>query len=321
MKIVFMGTPDFSVPVLQKLIDHENIEVACVVTQPDRPKGRKQVLTAPPVKKIAQKYGIPVLQPEKVRKPEAVQQILACRPDVLITAAYGQILPQPLLDGPRLGCINVHASLLPAYRGAAPIQKAIIDGKQETGVTIMYMVKKLDAGDILAQVRVPITDDETFGTLHDKLSEAGSRLVMKTLPDLAKGILTPVKQDEAHVTFAPSIKRADESIDWRRSASDIRNLIRGLNPFPGAHTTINGENFKIFQALLSDQPSADRKPGTVLSVEQDSFSVATGSGGCLKVIECQPAGKKRMRVADYLHGRSLKDGTVLGEENEKNRRP
>lgn len=311
MKIAFMGTPDFAVPVLQNLLNDPSYEVVCVVTQPDRPKGRKHKMTPPPVKSLAEKYNIPVLQPEKVRKPEAVQEILDFEADLLVTAAYGQILPESLLKGPAFGCVNVHASLLPDYRGAAPIQQAIIDGKSESGVTIMYMVKKLDAGDILTQVRVPIDEQDTFGSLHDKLSAAGSKLLMETLPQLAAGSLTPVVQNEAEVTFAPSIQHQDEEIQWVNQASDVRNLIRGLNPFPGAFTYLTGDVFKIYAAELTSQETHEQ-PGTIIGKDDDGFFVATGGGQVIKVTECQPAGKKRMRAADFLRGKTLDKGIVLG---------
>lgn len=314
MRIVFMGTPDFAVPVLQRLIEDPNNEVVCVVTQPDRPKGRKHQLTPPPVKLLAQNYSIPVLQPERVRNPEAVQSILAYRADLLVTAAYGQILPESLLKEPRLGCINVHASLLPAYRGAAPIQQSIIDGQKETGVTIMYMVKKLDAGDLLTQVHVPIESADTFGSLHDKLSAAGSDLLMETLPKLAAGELTPQPQDEARVTYAPSIQREDEQIIWTRSAEQIRNQIRGLNPFPGAFTSLYGKNFKIFAAELTDG-ATDECPGTIVACHTDAFFVAAGDKCALKITECQPSGKKRMHAADFLRGKPLSVGVVLGGQS------
>ncbi|MCI1881860.1 MAG: methionyl-tRNA formyltransferase [Sporolactobacillus sp.] len=315
MKIVFMGTPDFSVPILQRLIDEPSVDIACAVTQPDRPKGRKHRLTPPPVKVLAKKYAIPVLQPEKVRRPDAVRAILSYRPDLLITAAYGQILPQTLLSGPHFGCINVHASLLPEYRGAAPIQQAIIDGKKESGVTIMYMVKKLDAGDIISQIKVPIAGDDTFGTLHDKLSAAGADLLMKTLPRIAQGRVTPVRQDESRVTFAPSIKHEDEAIDWRRPAEAVRNQIRGLNPVPGAYTYLNGHVFKIFAADRAERREPDRVPGTVVEAAGDCLLVAAGSGELLRITECQPAGKKRMSVAAFLRGSHLEAGTVLGKSS------
>lgn len=311
MKIAFMGTPDFAVPVLQRLLEDPNYDVVCVITQPDRPKGRKHKLTSPPVKVLAEKFAIPVLQPEKVRKAEAVQEILSFGADILVTAAYGQILPESLLNGPPLGCVNVHASLLPFYRGAAPIQQSIIDGQKKTGVTIMYMVKKLDAGDILTQVRVPIDDQDTFGTLHDKLSAAGSDLLIETLPQLAAGTLTPKAQKEEEVTFAPSIQHEDEEIKWEKTAVDVRNLIRGLNPFPGAYTRLNGSIFKIYAAELT-KVKTEEKPGTIFENDTDGFLVATGHGQAIKVMECQPSGKKRMHAADFLRGKALELGIVLG---------
>lgn len=306
-----MGTPDFSVPVLQRLID-DGYTISAVVTQPDRPKGRKKVLTASPVKHLAETYGLPVLQPEKVRAPEAVEEILSYHPDILITAAYGQILPSALLDAPPLGAINVHASLLPKYRGAAPIQQAIIDGEKETGVTIMYMVQALDAGDMLAQAKVPIEDQDTFGTLHDKLSALGSDLLARTLLDLEKGKIKPVPQNDSEATVAPSIKHKDEAINWTKSGKDVCNLIRGLNPFPGAYTLLNGKVFKIY-AVENVTPDYDgaEAPGTVTKVDKDGFAVACG-GGAVKVIECQPSGKKRMTAEQFLRGRALASGTVLG---------
>ncbi|RYM07224.1 methionyl-tRNA formyltransferase [Sporolactobacillus sp. THM7-7] len=313
MKVIFMGTPDFSVPVLNELLADERVDVAAVVTQPDRPKGRKRKLTPPPVKVLALENGLPVLQPEKVRDPQSVADILSYRPDLLITAAYGQILPRTLLAGPPLGCINVHASLLPEYRGAAPIQQAIIDGRTETGVTIMYMVEKLDAGDILSQVSVPIDDHDTFGTLHDKLSAAGAGLLMKTLPGLAAGECRPVPQDDDKATYAPSIRREDEAINWRKTAGEVRNLIRGLNPFPGAFTKLDGKELKIFAAEPAKVSAGKAMPGTIVKIEEDGFLVAAGSSTALKVTECQPSGKKRMSASAFLRGRTLPTGAVLGE--------
>lgn len=315
MKIAFMGTPEFAVPVLEKLLDDPAYTVVCVVTQPDRPKGRRRELSAPPVKRTALARGLPVLQPEKIRKPEAVAEILAYSPDLLVTAAYGQILPQTLLEGPRLGCVNVHGSLLPDYRGAAPIQKAIIDGKEETGITIMYMVKQLDAGDMLAQVRVAITPDDTYGTLHDKLSAAGSRLLLETLPAIEAGTICPVKQDEGRVTFAPSIQHDDEAIDWTRNASAIRDLVRGLNPSPGAFTVLDKKTFKLFATELAERHT-EAAPGTIVALDHTGIFVAAGAGDVLQITECQPSGKKRMGAADYLNGsgRDLHVGMRFGDK-------
>jgi methionyl-tRNA formyltransferase len=315
MNVIFMGTPDFSVPILQKLLDDRHVEVIAVVTQPDRPKGRKRMPVAPPVKTAAAKRGIPVMQPEKIKNPEAVRKIMSYRPDLLITAAYGQILPEALLKEPPFGCINVHASLLPEYRGAAPIQQAIIDGKKETGVTIMYMVRKLDAGDIIAQTKVPIDEEDTFGTLHDKLSAAGAELLIRLLPEIAERRAPRRAQDESRVSYAPQIKRADEVIDWTKHADDVRNLIRGLNPTPGASTLLDGKVFKIFAAELGNVTGISDPPGTILQTTDDGFLVAAGSGSTLKVTECQPAGKKRMRAADFLRGAHLPAGSVFGERS------
>ncbi len=307
-----MGTPDFSVPVLQTLLK-DGYEVVAVVTQPDRPKGRKRVLTPPPVKVEALKHEIPVLQPEKIRLEEEYQQVLAYEPDLIVTAAFGQILPTPILEAPKYGCINVHASLLPELRGGAPIHYSILQGKPKTGVTIMYMVEKLDAGDILTQVEVPIEERDHVGTLHDKLSAAGAKLLSKTIPSLVKGEITPVKQNDDEATFASNIKREQEKIDWARTGEEIYNHIRGLHPWPVAYTTADGQVMKIW---WGEKVSASGKPGTVLSLEEDGFIVATGNETAIKVTELQPAGKKRMDAAQYLRGTSVEVGTVLGDVNE-----
>ncbi|MED4011457.1 MULTISPECIES: methionyl-tRNA formyltransferase [Priestia] len=312
MKVVFMGTPDFSVPVLQTLLK-DGYEVVAVVTQPDRPKGRKRVLTPPPVKVEALKHEIPVLQPEKIRLEEEYQQVLAYEPDLIVTAAFGQILPTPILEAPKYGCINVHASLLPELRGGAPIHYSILQGKPKTGVTIMYMVEKLDAGDILTQVEVPIEERDHVGTLHDKLSAAGAKLLSETIPSLVKGEITPVKQNDGEATFASNIKREQEKIDWARTGEEIYNHIRGLHPWPVAYTTADGQVMKIW---WGEKLSASGKPGTVLSLEEDGFVVATGNETAIKVTELQPAGKKRMDAAQYLRGTSVEVGTVLGDVNE-----
>ncbi|WP_144643923.1 methionyl-tRNA formyltransferase [Priestia megaterium] len=312
MKVVFMGTPDFSVPVLQTLLK-DGYEVVAVVTQPDRPKGRKRVLTPPPVKVEAVKHEIPVLQPEKIRLEEEYQQVLAYEPDLIVTAAFGQILPTPILEAPKYGCINVHASLLPELRGGAPIHYSILQGKPKTGVTIMYMVEKLDAGDILTQVEVPIEERDHVGTLHDKLSAAGAKLLSETIPSLVKGEITPVKQNDDEATFASNIKREQEKIDWAHTGEEIYNHIRGLHPWPVAYTTADGQVMKIW---WGEKVSASGKPGTVLSLEEDGFVVATGNETAIKVTELQPAGKKRMDAAQYLRGTSVEVGTVLGDVNE-----
>jgi methionyl-tRNA formyltransferase len=300
VRIVFMGTPDFAVPCLRKLLE-EKYNVVAVVTQPDRPKGRKKQLAAPPVKEAALLFGLPVLQPEKL-KVNGVQDILDYKPDLIVTAAFGQILPKELIDYPKYGCINVHASLLPEYRGGAPIHKAIIDGKKETGVTIMYMVEKLDAGDMLSQVRVPIEESDNVGTMHDKLSRAGAKLLLETIPKLINGDIEPKPQDESKVTYAWNIKREDERLDWTKTARELFNQVRGLNPWPVAYTTVNEQVVKIWEAnVLDEDRTGDKEPGMILSVAPEGIDVQTGRG-ILRLTQIQPAGKKAMAVADYVRG-------------------
>jgi len=299
-----MGTPDFSVPVLQQILQ-DGYEVIAVVTQPDRPVGRKKTLTPPPVKVEAQKHGIPVYQPEKIRQSEELAAIINLQPDLIVTAAFGQILPNELLEAPKFGCINVHASLLPELRGGAPIHYSIIQGKEKTGITIMYMAEKLDAGDILTQVEVPIEEKDTVGTLHDKLSAAGSELLAETLPKLLSGSITPIQQDDSLATFASNIKRADEQIDWSKTGEDIYNQVRGMNPWPVAFTTYKNEAMKIWsvQKISKQNPY---EPGTILAIEKDGFIVGTGNDTAIKITELQPAGKKKMTADVYLRGAGAK---------------
>jgi len=303
-KIVFMGTPDFSVPVLQQILK-DGYEVIGVVTQPDRPVGRKKTLTPPPVKVEAEKHNIPVYQPEKIRQSEELAAIINLQPDLIVTAAFGQILPKELLEAPKFGCINVHASLLPELRGGAPIHYSIIQGKEKTGITIMYMAEKLDAGDILTQVEVAIAESDTVGTLHDKLSEAGSKLLSETLPKLLSGSITPIPQDDALATFASNIRRSDELIDWSLTGEEIYNKVRGMNPWPVAFTTYKKEVMKIWsvQKVAKENPDV---PGAILAIEEDGFIIGTGNGTAIKVTELQPAGKKKMTAEVYLRGAGAK---------------
>ena len=308
-----MGTPDFSVPILRQIIG-DGYDCIGVVTQPDRPVGRKKVLTPPPVKVEAKKLGIPVFQPERIKQSEELQTILQLKPDLIVTAAFGQILPLELLTAPKFGCINVHASLLPELRGGAPIHYAIIQGKEKTGVTIMYMAEKLDAGDILTSVEVPILEDDNVGTMHDKLSEAGAKLLSETIPKLLKNELTPIVQDEEKVTFASNIQREQEKVDWTQSGEVIYNHIRGLNPWPVAYTLLRGTVLKIWQSkkILNENKAA---PGTVVNIEADGIVIATGNETAIKITELQPSGKKRMSAEQYLRGAvsDLTTGTILGE--------
>lgn len=307
-----MGTPDFAVPSLRVLLEEkEQVEVIGVVTQPDRPKGRKKVLTPPPVKVEALNHELPVFQPQKLKSEEATRQILALQPDLIVTAAYGQILPEPVLKAPKYGCINVHASLLPKYRGGAPIHHAIINGEKETGVTIMYMVKALDAGDMLLQRAIPITPEDNVGTMHDKLASLGAELLKEVLPSIFDGTVQAVPQEEDEATFAPNISREDEKIDWSRSAEELDCQIRGLCPWPVAYTLWKGKPFKIWKASF-DNEEAHAEPGTVIRLDADGIVVATGKG-TLQLTEVQPSGKKRMSAKQFINGRQMKAGDRFGD--------
>lgn len=314
--MVFMGTPDFSVPILQQLII-DGYQVIAVVTQPDRPKGRKKEMTPPPVKVEAQKHAIPVIQPNKISNKEELATVLALKPDLIVTAAFGQILPKELLDAPKFGCINVHASLLPELRGGAPIHYAILQGKKVTGITIMYMAEKLDAGDILTQVEVPIDEKDHVGTLHDKLSQAGAKLLSETIPRLLDGRITPIKQNDQQATFAANIKREQEKINWNRSGEEIYNHIRGLHPWPVAYSLLQGQVIKIWWGEKVKTTST-KHPGTIIAIEDDGITVATGNEISIKITELQPAGKKRMTARQYLRGagENISIGDMLGNENE-----
>lgn len=303
-KIVFMGTPAFSAPIL-RMLHEEGYDVLAVVTQPDRPVGRKKVLTPPPVKEEAVRLGLPVIQPEKLRGSDELQEILALQPDLVVTAAFGQILPKELLEAPRLGCINVHASLLPLYRGGAPIHQSIIDGQAETGVTIMYMVGKLDAGDIISQRAIVIEEADHTGGMFDKLSDVGRDLLKDTLPTIIAGTNERIVQDEGKVTYARNISREQERIDWNSEARAIYNQVRGLHPWPVAYTTFEEASFKIWWAQVGET-TTNAVPGEVVAIHKDAFEIATGEGGSLKVLDCQPAGKKRMTAEEFLRGTGSK---------------
>ncbi|CQR47746.1 Methionyl-tRNA formyltransferase [Paraliobacillus sp. PM-2] len=314
-KIVFMGTPDFAVPILQQLI-RDDYEIVLVVTQPDRPKGRKRTLTPPPVKVEAEKHDIPVYQPEKVK--DTYDEILAYQPDLIVTAAFGQILPKALLEAPTYGCINVHASLLPQLRGGAPIHYAILQGKKETGITIMYMVEKLDAGAIITQDSLSIQPTDHVGTLHDKLAELGAELLHETLPNIFNGNINPKEQDDQYATYAPNIKREQEKIDWSKTSNSIYNHIRGLHPWPVASTLLNGENTKIWWGEMVAK-QVDKKPGEIVDIHSEGIIVCCGDKQCINIKKLQPAGKKQMTVEDFLRGKgkNLKIGDRLGDHHDK----
>jgi len=307
LRTVFMGTPDFALQTLQGLID-AGCKMVGVYTQPDRPKGRGKQLAAPPVKELAQKYDIPVYQPLKLRQPEAVAELEALAPDLIVVVAYGQILPKSVLEIPAHGCINVHASLLPKYRGAAPINKAIIDGETETGITTMYMDVGLDTGDMLVKKILAIGPEETAGELHDRLATLGRETMEETLRQLGAGTLQREVQDDEQSTYASMMKKEDGRIDWSRPAREIHNHVRGLDPWPGAYTTINGELLK----LAETRPEATKgdKPGCVIKADKDGVCVACGSGS-LRIQQLQLAGRKRLAAADFLRGCPLEAGALM----------
>lgn len=305
-RIVFMGTASFSLAVLKMLIE-EDYNIVGVVTQPDRYVGRKKVLTMPDVKVEALKYDIPVIQPARIK--EDYQAVADLKPDLIITAAYGQIVPQAVLDIPRLGCINVHASLLPLYRGGAPVHQAIIDGQEKTGVTIMYMVKKMDAGDMIAQKETPILEEDTVGILYDRLSDLGAKLLKETLPDILKGTNQRIPQDENLVTYAPTLSREDERLDWNMSARQVYNKVRGTNPWPGSYTTYQGKTVKIWAGQVHQcenamKHHAHQDNGTIVKIFNDAIGVKVNDGVYL-ITELQLEGKKRMSVKDYLNGHCI----------------
>lgn len=321
MKAVFMGTPDFAVPVLHAMKEAGH-EICAVVTQPDKPKGRGKAVQFTPVKQCALEYGIEVYQPLKVRESSFVELIREIAPEVIVVVAFGQLLPQSLLDIPKYGCINVHASLLPRWRGAAPIQWSIISGDKESGVTTMRMEAGLDTGDMLLMEKVPIEKEETGGSLHDKLSVLGADLLVRTLTDLEKGIITPKKQDDSLSCYAKMLTKQLGLIDFTKPAAEIECLIRGLNPWPSAYTSLYGKTLKIWRAEVLKQPEEETEeslscqPGMIIKITKDCFYVQTGEG-ILAVKEVQFEGKKRMDTAAFLRGCTLERNTILGEKNKK----
>lgn len=308
IRTVFMGTPGFALDTLRGLIE-ANLQLVGVFTQPDRPKGRGKKLAPPPVKELAQQHRIPVFQPQKLRDPVVVEELKALAPDLIVVVAYGQILPQAVLDIPQYGCINVHASLLPKYRGAAPINKVIIDGGTETGVTTMLMDVGLDTGDMLVKRTLTIGSDETASQLHDRLALLGREAMDETLHQLCAGKLSPIKQDDSETCYASMMKKEDGLIDWNLSAGQIHNLVRGLNPWPAAYTSFNEETLKVGQTLVT---SGSGDAGSVVSADEDGVLVACGEG-VLRIGELQLPGKRKMLAADFLRGHSLPVGTRLGK--------
>jgi methionyl-tRNA formyltransferase len=309
LRVVFMGTPDFSVPVLQGLIDNYN--VVGVVTQPDKEVGRHKEKVFSPIKELAVKNNIKVVQPVKVRNE--YQDVLDLNPDIIVTCAYGQIIPVEILDYPKYKCINVHASLLPKYRGGAPIHRAILNGEKETGITIMFMAPGMDDGDIISQEKVVIRDEETVGELHDELSVLGRDLLLKTLPDIISGTNKRIKQDESKVTIARIIKKEDEVIDFSLDAEEVHNKIRGLNPFPGAYALLDNKRVKIFKSKVLKSKS-NKEPGTIVNIEKDRLIVQTGNNS-VEIFELQMEGKKKMSTLEFLNG--VKKEELINKKFEK----
>ncbi len=307
MRIVFMGTPDFAVPTLNMLIGHpEKYEVVCVVTKPDMPKGRNYRMTPPPVKEAALAAGIPVLQPERVKTEEFREELAQYRPDLIVTAAYGKILPRQILEIPPLGCINVHASLLPKYRGAAPLWHAVINGEAESGITTMMTDVGMDTGDILLTDRIPIGENMTMGELHDALAALGAVTLQKTLNALEAGTLTRTPQNDADASYAPMVERETGKIDWTHSAREIHNLVRGTNPFPVSFAYDNsGERVKIWRTELTGMPlPANTEPGDVTELSKNGILVAAGDG-LLRITEIQGPSSKKMTAGEYINGHKI----------------
>lgn len=311
MKIIYMGTPDFAVAPLEAILKAGH-EVTAVVTQPDRQKGRGREVQYSPVKECALSYGIPVLQPLKIKEKDAVEELRKYPADIFVVAAFGQLLSEEILNMPRLGCINIHASLLPAYRGAAPIQWCVINGEEKTGVTIMQMAKGMDTGDILLQKEVVLDEKETGGSLFERLMETGAELIVEVLPKIEAGELTPVVQKEELATYAGKITKDMGNIDFAKSAVTIERLIRGLNPWPSAFTHYKGKILKIWEAdVVSECANAENPvPGTVIAMDKESFTLATGEGA-LRIRSLQPEGKKRMSCAEFMRGYEVKVGEAL----------
>ena len=311
MKVVFMGTPDFAVGALQAIIDAGH-EVLLVVTQPDREKGRGKEVSYTPVKECAIKNNIPVFQPLKIKEAEAVEELKKYEADIFVVAAFGQILSGEILDMPKFGCVNIHASLLPKYRGAAPIQWSILDGEEETGVTIMQMNEGLDTGDILLQKKIKISGDETGESLFDKLAVLGADAICEALPLIEEGKLTPIKQDDAKSSYAKMLNKSMGRVDFSWTADKLERYVRGLNSWPSAYTYLEGKSLKIWEAYVAgDINAGGNKPGTVVKVTKDALFVACGEGA-LEIRSLQLEGKKRMSVRDFLLGYHIEEGQLLG---------
>lgn len=314
MRIVFMGSPDFAVDSLAALTESPQHDVVAVITQPDRPKGRGQKVLMTAVKEYALTKNIPVLQPIKIRAKEFVEELRELQPELIVVVAFGQFLPKDILQMPKYGCINVHASLLPKYRGAAPIHYAIMKGEKQTGVTIMMMDEGMDTGAMLAKTFTDISDDMTMGILHDQLKIAGAKLLLEVVEGLEKGIIEPVPQNNEEATYASLLDKEIEKIDWNNTAQEIHNKVRGLNPWPGAHTLLpDGRNLKIWQTRVVSKDYLGTKPGTIVELTKKGFLVACGKES-LEVTEVQPESKKKMAADVFCNGYKIKMGEILSLE-------
>lgn len=312
MNIIFMGSPDFAVPSLQKLIEAEFVNIKGVVTQPDRKRGRGQKIHPTPIKEKALEYNLEILQPETINKPEIIDTIRAMKPEVLVVVAFGQKLSSEILEIPDKGCINLHASLLPEYRGASPIHKAIIDGKKETGVTTMFMDEGWDSGDIIEKKKIKISEDDNAGTLHDRLAAVGAQLLLETLSRIDGGLVVRKKQDEEQTTYAYKMEKSDGEINWNLSAIDVYNLIRGVTPWPGAYTYLDHKILKIWESETGEGTKQPAKPGTVVEASPDKGLIIQCGQGLLKVKKLQLEGRQKMQTEDFLRGHEIKEGTLLG---------
>lgn len=309
LRIVFFGTPDFAVPTLRTLLASRH-PVVGVVTQPDRPRGRGQKISDAPIKVLAVEHGLPVFQPERLKPPEVAETIRAWQPDLGVVAAYGRIIPEALLELPRLGMINVHASLLPKYRGAAPVHRAVIDGETETGVTIMRLVRELDAGDMIAKVKRPIGPNETSDVVERDLAELGAGLLVDVVDRMAAGPVAEERQDFMMATYAPRLTKEEGLVDWALPANFIHNRVRGLYPWPHAYTYLDGQRLILLQTRMDDERSTEA-PGTVVTAARDDFHVATGHGGRIAILRLQPEGRRPMTVREFLAGHAIRPGARL----------
>lgn len=315
MKAVYMGTPEIAATVLKSVLASRH-EVVAVVTQPDKPKGRGHEMAFPPVKEVALEAGIPVLQPQRARDEEFINELKGLNPDIILVAAYGKLLPKVILDMPKFGCINVHASLLPKYRGASPIQWAVLNGDEKSGVTIMHMAEEMDTGDIIMTEEVVLSEDETAGTLHDKLAEIGGPLLISAMDALETGRAPRIRQNHDEATYVKMLDKTMGNLDFSMPAMQLERWIRGLNPWPTAYTKLDGKLFKLWRAEIVpaeevSKESKDFTPGTVVAVAKESFDILTGDGA-LRIYELQIEGKRKMTAEEFLRGFKLEAGTLLG---------